>query len=659
MPDGELAFSVSNFAGMTRGTLAFQVAPWLLGAFRYSGLQDWDSDGFDTYYDRSFDIRVLLLDETAWLPTVSVGLRDFLGTGLYSGEYLVATKTVADRFKVTAGLGWGRLGSLDPLGSTGDRPELTPEEVAEGGEVNLDTLFKGDVAAFGGVTFQATERLSLKAEYSSDAYDVEDGELGIFERESPFSFGAEYQIGRDLRLGAYSVYGSEFGVSATLAFNPGRPANAGTRDPAPPPVLVRPSRAEAPEFYRTDWIASEQAVSGTRQALEEALREQRIPLEALSLPPTEATAHVRFGGYLAKPQAYGRTARAMARTLPSSIETFTIVEMANGVPLPGLVLSRTDIERLEVAPDGAERMLARARADLDPPAPAQGAFLPGSYPRVDGSVGLNFRYSLFDPDAPLRYDLGLAAGGSVQPAPGWLFATRVEKLGFGNLTDEQRESNSTLPRVRSDFARYNEEGDPLLKQLYGAYYFSPAQETYGRVTAGYLEQMHAGVSGEVLWAPYDSRLALGAELNYSRQREFDGGFGLMDYDVVTGHASLYWKFTDELYTQVDVGRYLAGDYGATFALERVFDNGWRVGAFATFTDVSAEEFGEGSFDKGITLEIPLDFPFYRSTGVTSNFTIRPVTRDGGARLIVPGRLYREVEAARRFRQEEQWGRFWR
>ena len=45
--------------------------------------------------------------------------------------------------------------------------------------------------------------------------------------------------------------------------------------------------------------------------------------------------------------------------------------------------------------------------------------------------------------------------------------------------------------------------------------------------------------------------------------------------------------------KVDAGRYLAGDWGATFALDREFDNGWKVGAYFTLTDMPFDEFGEG------------------------------------------------------------------
>ena len=39
--------------------------------------------------------QLLREDEDGWRPSLALGLRDFLGTGVYSTEYLVATKTVA------------------------------------------------------------------------------------------------------------------------------------------------------------------------------------------------------------------------------------------------------------------------------------------------------------------------------------------------------------------------------------------------------------------------------------------------------------------------------------------------------------------------------------------------------------------------------------
>ena len=67
-----------------------------------------------------------------------------------------------------------------------------------------------------------------------------------------------------------------------------------------------------------------------------------------------------------------------------------------------------------------------------------------------------------------------------------------------------------------------EFGDPALEKLTFAWYARPGENLYSRVTMGYLERMHAGISGEVLWKPVDSQLALGAELNYTKQRVLFG-----------------------------------------------------------------------------------------------------------------------------------------
>jgi hypothetical protein len=179
------------------------------------------------------------------------------------------------------------------------------------------------------------------------------------------------------------------------------------------------------------------------------------------------------------------------------------------------------------------------------------------------------------------------------------------------------------------------------------------------VTGGYLERMFGGISGELLWKRTDSPFALGAEINYVKQRDFDQLFGFQDYDVATGHVSAYIQLGGGFHAQVDAGRYLAKDWGATFSLDREFGNGWKVGAFATFTDVSFDDFGEGSFDKGIRITIPISWITGEPNKTDYSTTIRPLLRDGGARLDVGGRLYERVRPLQKPALQDGWGRFWR
>ena len=78
--------------------------------------------------------------------------------------------------------------------------------------------------------------------------------------------------------------------------------------------------------------------------------------------------------------------------------------------------------------------------------------------------------------------------------------------------------------------------------------------------------------------------------------------------------------------KISYGEYLAGDEGFTIDFSRSFINGTKFGVFASFTDVSTEDFGEGSFDKGIYFNIPI-------YGNLINYTWRPLTKDPGAKLI--------------------------
>ena len=57
-----------------------------------------------------------------------------------------------------------------------------------------------------------------------------------------------------------------------------------------------------------------------------------------------------------------------------------------------------------------------------------------------------------------------------------------------------------------------------------------------------------------------------------------------------------------------------------------------IGLWATMTNVSSEEFGEGSFDKGIFLRVPLDRFLNKNVRASYSTRIRPIQRDGGARL---------------------------
>lgn len=669
LPDAELGFTFSTSAAGTRGTLAFQVLPNVTATFRYAGIDLARAGARDLLFDRSFDLHWQAINEGTWMPAVAVGIRDIAGTGIYGSEYVVATRHFGarDQIAVTAGLGWGRLGErngfTNPLGAIDEAFETRPTRaVGLGGTLNFDQFFRGDAAVFGGVEWQATDRLRLQLEYSSDTYRAEAAN-DLLSGASPFNLGATYQISNGITGGAYVLGGDTFGLSLAMSLNPNRPpAPASGRDPAPRPVTARAPQATP---YDTTWISQPGGGPVLRDNFDQLFEDQGLHLVNLTLDARRATIRVRNTQYNHESQALGRVLRAMSAALPPSVEVFEVIFVVEDLDTTRVRISRSDLELLEFDPGGAELALAvaeveDARAVADPTGievdVPQSRFTWGLGPYLDGSV--------FDPDNPLLIDIGAQLSGEYRFGNGFVVEGVARASLAGNFGDSQIVNAGIVypnppPVVRSDAALYRQQSALIVERLTLAHFGRPAENLYSRVSLGYLERMFAGASGEVLWQPADSRLGLGVEVNHVWARDYNGGFGLRDYSVTSGHVSAYYRLNNGFDLQVDAGRYLAGDWGATVSLDRTFNNGWRVGAFATFTDVPFESFGEGSFDKGIEIEIPMAWFLGTSNRRSSDLLLRPVLRDGGARLNVEGRLHDLVIDYTRPELEETEAMIWR
>ena len=116
-----------------------------------------------------------------------------------------------------------------------------------------------------------------------------------------------------------------------------------------------------------------------------------------------------------------------------------------------------------------------------------------------------------------------------------------------------------------------------------------------------------------------------------KKRDYDM---LFDFQNYTKYYSRYQYIhpKSKLKFNISVGEYLAGDQGYTFKVGRRFANGIEFIGFFTKTDVSPELFGEGSFDKGIEIIIPID-NFFRRKDTLGKISWRPLTKDPGALII--------------------------
>lgn len=643
--EGELAFTASHTSPYSRYNMVLQPLPWLEGAFRYVSVAnrrygpEWLS-GTQNYKDKSIDLKVRLLEESRWVPEVAAGFRDLGGTGLFSSEYLVASKRIGS-FDASVGLATGYIGNRgdfrNPLTSIDDRFETRPR--AQGtGSLNSDGMFRGPVGVFGGVAYQTPwDALQLKLEYDGNDYKHEP-QGNNQHQKSPFNVGASYAVNNNVHLHLGWERGDLAMFGITLRTNLAQASSmAKVLDPLPMPLKQRPATAVAESEHDTNVVTELFDWSGVANQLEQnaGLRVQSISRRGSELIVTGEQRRFYYPA-----QGVGRMGRILDGALPDDITWFTVQNARLGVPIVETSIERkalvdyiehkTDLSTLaghiEMAPPAAQRRETLYSAPLR---------------RFDGGFNIGYQQSLGGPDGFVLFQVAGTYTASAYLARNlWLSGT-VSYNAYNNYDKFRYDAPSRLPRVRTNIRRYMTAEDLTLPNLQVTGTRQLARDTYGMVYAGLLESMYAGAGGEVLYRPLNERWAVGVEANWVKQRDFDQRFSFRDYSVATGHASFYYMWGEErrVVTALSAGRYLAKDWGATLAVSRAFDNGVTMGAYATKTDVSSKDFGEGSFDKGIYVSVPFDFLLPRSTRARANFAWNPLYRDGGARLARSYGLY--------------------
>ncbi|HEX4303156.1 MAG TPA: YjbH domain-containing protein [Rhizomicrobium sp.] len=413
----------------------------------------------------------------------------------------------------------------------------------------------------------------------------------------------------------------------------------------------RPAAGDAPTADADD--APGPSPGDYERKLRTDIAAQSIRIEALSVERSHVWVYYSNLKYYSEAEAAGRVARLLMNDTPPSVEIFHLVLVKNGLPLREIQMTRSALERANSTyASGSEMGLAIE--PIVPPLsnPILERAQDESYPRLHWSIGPGLSTALFDPAEPLQLQLLASLSGSIEVTPTLAFEGTFEANIYNNFNLSLK-PDSLLPHVRSDILEYYRHGINGIANLDATYRMRLSRTITAEFKAGYLESMFAGAGGQVLWRPEGQRFAVGVDAYEVWQRDFDRLFGVQDYHVLTGHVSLYYASPwYGLNFNVHAGRYLAGDYGATFEITRRFSTGVEIGAFATFTNVPFAKFGEGSFDKGLIIHIPLEWalPFYSKSSY--DLLLRSLTRDGGQRLVDDDSLYGET---RPFSYEEVMG----
>ena len=567
-------------------TLSSSPYDWLEASLFYTNIQGLPYPGYEyqDYKDKGFNVK-LRLKEQGNFPAVAIGVMDIAGTGLYSSEYIITSYGI-NNIDMHFGLGWGTLnGSKDtiknPLGYISDNFKNRPTETeGQGGQFQPSRYFSGQTASpFYGVSYALNDRTLFKIEKDTT---LTTDTLDYKKAKSNYSVGIDYALNENFVVG-FSV---ERGSTASLKF-----------------------------IYKSSPKTSYQKYKYQNQ-------EQNINNE----------------------DQYQNLITNLER---NGIGVNKVIETANSI---GLELTQFTHSNLQVVEEiikqagkdsGIEKDIKKNLkiVDLDAITEFDDSFEDNSnliYEREKKSqfntkTGLKFRPFIASREEFFKGALLLENDSEYIILDNLMLNVNLKYSLADNFDDLRYPPLNTFPaQVRSDIKQYLKNMDEgiLIGRAQIDYFISPHKDHHLMFTGGILEDMFSGFGFEYLYFKNDTNYSVGFELFNAKKRDYDWGFGTLDYQNVTGHLNFHYRNYGLIPfdMKLSYGEYLAGDVGTTIELSRSYDNGMVFGVFASNTDVSEEQFGEGSFDKGIFFNIPI-------YGNLINYTWRPLTKDPGAKLV--------------------------
>lgn len=571
-------------------TLSSNPYDWLEASFFYSNIQGLPYPGYEyqDYKDKGFNLKIQLKKEGV-LPAIAIGLNDFAGTGFYTSEYIVSSYGIKD-LDLHFGLGFGALSDTgskfnNPFASIHDSFETRSGETegCRGGCFNYGQYFSGkEVSPFYGFAYKLKDNLVIK--FERDTTLIDRIKAPYPKRESDFSYGFDYLINDNFSLGASYERGGFFSLKFVYKNSPKQ-------------------TAKKYEFQEGNISENDSRISKLIKSLEaNGIAVSRISETAGSLG-------------LELSQVIHPDLNLVNEIISTSVDNAGIDKS---------IKTNIEIANLKAVTELDDSFKEDALIIYQKPEP-DNFFNVNSNNRLRFQPFIASREEFFKGALLAENDTEFTFGDNL------FFNINLKYSLYNNFGDFRFESQYTAPaQVRSDVKDYLKNMDKgiLIGRAQFDYLISPTLEHHFMFSGGILENMFSGIGMEYLYFKQETNYAFGFEAFSVRKRDYEWRFGHLDYenDMVKGNFYLRNYGSIPFDMKISAGEYLAGDKGFTLEFSRTFEGGLRLGAFASFTNVSREDFGEGSFDKGVFFSIPI-------FGNLVDYTWKPLTKDPAATLV--------------------------
>ena len=630
-----MAFTFNKNDIWKYGTLTVAPFDWLEASYFYYRPSDlwWIGNDPGLYLDKGFNIKFKYAPKNSNLPNLAIGLDDFAGTGLFTREYFIATQELRN-MKVSAGLGWGKYAGEDtfnnPLSflskSFNVRPRIS-SNFAEGGKPSFDKWFRGDASFIGGIEYfiPSKKGLSVKLEY--DPYNYFDfsaryrpeARYDLRKKDSNINLGVSYKLNKFITMETSIIKGNTFNISFTIGatFNDD--------------LYTKPK-------FKPSIIKNENADSSRNSFYESILinlNNNNLFLQTASLSKKELDISISTSQYRnsIKSASYAASlAQKISKEHDIDLDSINISHINVGIETNNITFIADHLDKNSNIP--IEIIEKYTKLDSgNKNSYKNHDFKPNvDFPAIFSSTSPVIVSNIGSPERFYYGGLDITNISEIQLSRNAIISSQINYSLYNNFDEAVYSPQSVLEHVRTDNLLYLRASDLYLKRLQVDYMWTPRKNVYAKLSGGMFEDMFGGIGGQVLYKPFDGNFNVSFEGFVVQQREYKRLFGFKKYKTFTAHLNFGYLFPLGIESNISFGRYLAKDDGYTFDLSRRTRSGFRAGVYFTRTNISAEQFGEGSFDKGFYIQVPMDLFSKSYSGNYSNFRLSPLTRDGGAKL---------------------------
>lgn len=591
--------------------------------------------GFGDDADRSANLKICLLrreDGFKYLPDISLGWVDFLGSGRFNSFFVVATEELL-RFNMEATLGWGNGRLQGVFGGLAWTPWRKCSHFLKG--------------------------LTLAAEYDANDYKKHPPEHPSGRKvNSRINAGVFFRIGDFLQASASSIRGTDWAASISMRYNLGQTKGLF-------PKIYDPPSYQAP--IDTEPIGRLRSGEEMARDLAYAFKEQGFDLYTAYLTPMDGgldslwlkVVNVR---YREEEIVRERIQHVLSNLAPSNLAGVTVVLEADGVPVQEYRFRMIELVRYREGTLGENefRVISPPKEATSEPCCFDGKLL---YRRKKPIWILTFRprtLSYFGSHTgKFKGQFGFNFG-----AEGYIFnqiyySSLISLTLFSqlqNVTSIDVLNPSRIINVRTDNLLYHQAHTFHVDTAYLQRSWNLGRGWFTRVAAGYFETVYGGAAWEALYYPVQASWAIGFEAAVVWKRRYYGlgfydkirkltpqGVLWVPYIGVQYFVDFYYDYKPlDLDFKISAGQFLARDKGIRLEGGRTFPSGLRVGLWYTFTNANDVVNNQRYYDKGFSITMPLDIFMNQSSRARIGYGMSAWLRDCGAKAATGKELYQTI-----------------